>query len=99
MREAWGAYKTYLAERSDEKEKRLPGLMDYSADQLFFMGFGNLWCETKTIEALASQLTSDPHSPAPVRVKAVLSNMPQFHNAFKCKAGDNMVQENPCIVW
>jgi len=96
MREAWGAYKL---EQKDKEEKRLPGLENYSSDQLFFMSFGNMWCETKSLGALASQLQSDPHSPAPVRVKAVLSNMKEFQDAFQCKTGDKMVNENKCIVW
>ena len=96
MREAWGAYKL---EQKDKEEKRLPGLENYSSDQLYFMSFGNMWCETKSLGALASQLQSDPHSPAPVRVKAVLSNMKEFQDAFQCKNGDKMVNENKCIVW
>jgi len=96
MREAWGAYKL---EQKEKEEKRLPGLENYSSDQLFFMSFGNMWCETKSLGALASQLQSDPHSPAPVRVKAVLSNMKEFQDAFQCKNGDKMVNENKCIVW
>ena len=103
MREAWGAYKKFLAEpeQMNEKEKRLPGLTNYSGDQLFFMSFANMWCETKTIGALAGQLENDVHSPAPVRVKATVSNMEEFKTAFQCKTGDNMVKEkeDQCIVW
>ena len=96
MREAWGAYKL---EQKDREEKRLPGLENFTPDQLFFMSFGNMWCETKSLGALASQLQSDPHSPAPVRVKATLSNMKEFQEAFKCQKGSKMVNEDKCIVW
>ena len=99
VREAWGAYKKLLKKHADESQTRLPGLAKYSPDQLFFVSFGNVWCETKTLEALAGQLSADPHSPAPVRVKAVLSNMQEFQDAFKCKTGDKMVPEKRCIVW
>ena len=99
MREAWGAYKKLLEKNGNESQTRLPGLAKYSPDQLFFVSFGNVWCESKTLEALASQLSSDPHSPAPIRVKAVVSNMQEFQDAFKCEAGDQMVQEKKCIVW
>ena len=101
MREAWGALKKFQSEpeRLHQREKRLPGLMEYSSDQLFFMSFANMWCETKTISALAAQLKSDPHSPGPVRVKAVTSNMQEFQDAFKCKIGDKNVREKKCIVW
>ena len=96
MRESWGAYKM---EQEGNEEQRLPGLENYSSDQLFFISFGNMWCETKSLGALASQLQGDPHSPAPVRVKATLSNMDEFKEAFKCKTGDKMVNDNKCIVW
>ena len=80
IREAWGAYKKHLAKTGGNEQHRLPGLGNFSADQLFFMSYGNLWCESKTIEALAGQLISDAHSPAAVRVRAVLSNMQQFQD-------------------
>ena len=96
MRAAWGAFKL---EQKDKEEKRLPGLENYSSDQLFFMSFGNAWCEKKFSEALEIQLQSHPHSPAPVRVKAVLSNMKEFQEAFQCKNDDKMVNKNKCIVW
>ena len=101
MREAWGAFKKFQSEPEQlhQREKRLPGLMEYSSDQLFFMSFANMWCETKTISALAAQLKSDPHSPGSVRVKAVTSNMQEFQDAFKCKIGDKNVREKKCIVW
>ena len=89
-----------MYEKKDRKtEQRLPGLTEYSTDQLFFMSFANMWCETKSIAALAGQLQSDVHSPGPVRVKAVVSNMKQFQDAFKCKISDKMVKENKCTVW
>ena len=96
MREAWGAYQM---EQEGKEEQRLPGLDNYSSDQLFFISFGNMWCETKSLGALASQLQSDPHSPAPVRVKATLSNMVQFQEAFQCKDDARMVKKEKCIVW
>ena len=88
-----------LEKKDREKEQRLPGLTEYSTDQLFFMSFANMWCETKSIGALAGQLQGDVHSPGPVRVKAVVSNMQQFQDAFKCKTSDKMVKEDKCIVW
>jgi predicted metalloendopeptidase len=77
----------------------LPGLTQYDSDQLFFMSFGTLWCETKTLGALASQLTGDPHPPHVARVTSTLRNMPEFAEAFKCKKEDPMVAEKPCKIW
>ena len=40
-----------------------------------------------------------PHSPPRYRVNGPLSNLPQFQQAFQCKAGDKMVSQNRCTVW
>ena len=39
------------------------------------------------------QAQSDPHPISRFRVNGPLSNMPQFAEAFQCKAGDGMVRE------
>jgi putative endopeptidase len=38
------------------------------------------------------QVTVDPHAPARWRVIGPLSNLPEFAQAFGCKAGDVMVR-------
>ena len=50
--------------------------------------------ETKRLRA-----TVDPHSPEKYRTNGVVSNMPQFQEAFHCKAGTPMVNQNRCSVW
>jgi endothelin-converting enzyme/putative endopeptidase len=42
---------------------------------------------------------TDPHSPGKYRVNGVVTNMPDFQQAFHCKAGQPMVREHPCKVW
>ena len=72
MRESWRAYKTMLEKTGKKAEPSLPGLAQYSSDQLFFMSYAALWCEAQTFMALVSQLSSDPHPPHVVRVTQVL---------------------------
>jgi endothelin-converting enzyme/putative endopeptidase len=43
--------------------------------------------------------TVDPHSPEKYRANGVVSNMPEFRDAFHCKAGQPMVREKVCRVW
>ena len=42
---------------------------------------------------------TNPHSPDKYRINGVVTNMPEFRQAFQCKAGQPMVRENPCKVW
>jgi endothelin-converting enzyme len=44
---------------------------------------------------------TDTHSPGEFRVKGPLSNMPNFHNAFDVKEGDEMFinTENRADIW
>ena len=69
MRESFRAYKQQL---STNGEASLPGLSKYTSDQLYFMSYGRVWCETKTVSALVSQLMMDPHPPAQVLAKCYL---------------------------
>jgi endothelin-converting enzyme/putative endopeptidase len=42
---------------------------------------------------------TDPHSPEEYRVNGVVMNMPEFQQAFACKAGQPMVSKNRCSIW
>ena len=79
----------------------LPGLSQFSAEQLFFLSFGSMWCETKTFEALAMQLTGDVHPPHSVRISGAVKNSPEFAKAFKCKKADQMFlpEQKRCKIW
>jgi putative endopeptidase len=71
----------------------------FTPEQRFFLGFANVWCQNVT-EAAARQLAqTDPHSPGAFRVIGSVSNMPEFQQAFGCKAGQPMVRENACRAW
>ena len=77
-----------------------PGPIDgFSAEQRFFLGFANVWCQNRT-DALARMLvTVDPHSPSKDRVNGTISNMPEFREAYHCPATAPMVNQNACRVW
>jgi len=44
---------------------------------------------------------TDPHSPESYRINGVVVNMPEFAQAFGCKAGQPMVKpsEAICRIW
>ena len=71
----------------------------FTPEQRFFLGFANVWCQNVT-EAAARQLAqTDTHSAGEFRVIGSVSNMPEFQEAFGCKAGQPMVRENACRAW
>jgi putative endopeptidase len=71
----------------------------FTAEQRFFLGFGQIWCQNQTDEIARLLAQVDPHSPGRYRVDGVVSNMPEFQKAFGCKAGQPMVREDACHVW
>ena len=77
-----------------------PGPIDgFPPEQRLFLGFAQVWCQNETEESARLRATVDPHSPGRYRVNGVVANMPEFQQAFGCKAGDAMVRENACRVW
>jgi endothelin-converting enzyme/putative endopeptidase len=67
--------------------------------QRFFIAYGESWCGILTPEVERLLAQSNPHSPNEFRVNGVVSNMPEFREAFGCKKGQPMVRENSCHVW
>jgi putative endopeptidase len=71
----------------------------YTPEQRFFLGFAQIWCENSTPQSSRQLAMTDPHSPGRFRVNGTLQNMPEFQQAFSCKAGQPMVSSNACRVW
>ena len=70
-----------------------------TAKQRFFLGWANVWCQNRTDELARMLVAVDPHSPAKWRINGVVSNMPEFRDAYHCKADAPMVRQNACRVW
>jgi putative endopeptidase len=83
----------------DPTAKAAKQIDDYTPDQRFFLGFGRVWCEKRRPEMLRMQVNTDPHSPGKYRVDGTVQNMPEFEQAWGCKAGQPMVSANACRVW
>jgi predicted metalloendopeptidase len=80
--------------------KRLTKIDGFTPEQRFFLGWGQVWCSHMTPEAERYRAQTDPHSAGRYRVNGVISNMPEFQQAFGCKVGQPMVRgENACRVW
>src|ERR1700728_2557344 len=94
-----GLILAYIAWKEDTKAQNLQPIDDLTPDQRFFVGYGQSWCGQTRDETKRLRATVDPHSPEKYRTNGVVSNMPEFQEAFHCKAGAPMVNQNRCRVW
>ncbi|HZW80414.1 MAG TPA: M13 family metallopeptidase [Candidatus Deferrimicrobiaceae bacterium] len=94
-----GLILAYMAWKDDTKGQNLQPIDGLAPDQRFFVGYGQSWCGETRDETKRLRATVDPHSPEKYRTNGVVSNMPEFQEAFHCKAGSPMVNQNRCRVW
>ncbi len=94
-----GLLLAYNAWKQDTKNDKLEPIDDLTPEQRFFVGYGQSWCGQTRDETKRLRATVDPHSPEKYRTNGVVSNMPEFQEAFHCKAGQPMVNANRCRVW
>ena len=81
------------------ENKRVREIDGFTPAQRLFLGWSQVWCQNITEEAARLRAATDPHSPGEFRVNGVVSNMPEFREAFSCKTGQPMAPENMCRVW
>jgi putative endopeptidase len=93
MRLAYMALMSKLAGKEPEKRD------GFTAEQRFFLGWGQIWCENRTPEVARLRAQTDPHSPGRYRVNGVVSNMPEFQKAFACGTRSTEAKGPACRVW
>uniref|UniRef100_A0A672MBJ6 endothelin-converting enzyme 1 n=1 Tax=Sinocyclocheilus grahami TaxID=75366 RepID=A0A672MBJ6_SINGR len=96
LKAAYHAYRSWVQKNGEEK--RLPAV-NLTNDQLFFVGFAQVWCSVRTPESAHEGLMTDPHSPPKYRVIGTLSNSPDFTEHFQCPLGSPMNSGHRCVVW
>ena len=96
-----GEILAYIAWKAATKDKDLKPIDGLSPEQRFFIGYAQWDCTNERPEDLRLRAQVDPHSPAQYRINGVVVNMPEFAQAFGCKAGQPMVKptEKVCRVW
>ncbi|CAB1332367.1 unnamed protein product, partial [Coregonus sp. 'balchen'] len=92
---AYNAYQAWVQENGEEK--RLPAV-NLTNDQLFFVGFAQVWCSVRTPESTHKGFMTDPHSPSKYRVIGALSNSPAFAEHFQCPTGSQMNPGHRCTA-
>jgi putative endopeptidase len=97
-----GAKVAFLAyEKSLEGKPRPPDIDGFTPEQQFFIAWGQWRGDAIRIEEQRVMMQSDPHPTGKYRVVGPLSNLPQFQQAFSCKADSVMVRpaDKRCEVW
>ncbi|XP_017494190.1 PREDICTED: endothelin-converting enzyme 1-like [Rhagoletis zephyria] len=96
IKNSYAAYQAHLKKYKDAKV--LPNL-SYNSEQLFFVFYGNLWCENISAKRLRALIGGDGHSPNKYRTNVVLGNFEPFAKAFNCPLGSKMNPTSKCSVW
>jgi putative endopeptidase len=96
-----GEILAYVAWKDATKDQNLQTVDGLTPDQRFFIGFAQWDCANERPEDLRVRAATDPHSPPQYRINGVVVNLPEFSQAFSCKAGQLMSKpsEKVCRVW
>ena len=90
------AYKNVF--KSDGDKPILPGISEYTSDQMFFIQYAQIWCEVHNKEGFKKSL-NDNHSPGRFRANGVLVNTIQFAQTFNCPLNSTMNPIEKCVIW
>jgi predicted metalloendopeptidase len=92
---AYRAYKNSLG------GKTAPVIDGFTGEKRFFIGWSQVWRTKARDEALRQMIITGPHSPGEYRVQGILSNMPEFYQAYEVKPGDGMYRpaEQRVKIW
>jgi endothelin-converting enzyme/putative endopeptidase len=97
-----GAKIAYRAFKIAQRGKPAPPTIDgYTPDQQFFIAWGQFRGDGVRAEFARTMVQGDPHPIGKYRVIGPVSNLPEFQQAFACKADAPMVRPaaQRCEVW
>lgn len=97
---AYNAYREYIKDQGHE-ELRLPGLEQFTPNQIFWITYGYSWCMKQNDQNLVNQLLTNPHAPGSCRTNQVMQDIPSFGIDFGCRQGSPMYPQpdQRCKVW
>ncbi|XP_072567484.1 phosphate-regulating neutral endopeptidase PHEX isoform X2 [Paramormyrops kingsleyae] len=100
IRQAFRAYRRWVdTHRSGREEPLLPGV-GLTNNQLFFLSYAHVRCNSYRPEAARDQIQSGAHSPPKYRVVGSMSNYEEFRQAFSCPDMSAMNRgAESCRVW
>lgn len=72
------------------KGKTSPVIDGFTGEQRFFIGWAQVWARKYRDAEMRNRLLTDVHSPSEYRCNGIISNMPEFYQAFGVKEGDKL---------
>jgi len=95
-----GVLVAHDAYRASLKGAAAPSIDGFSADQRFYLAFGQAWRAKQREDAQRNQMTSDPHSPARFRIIGPLRNDDGWYEAFNITSGKFYLKpEDRTRIW
>ncbi|XP_056015492.1 endothelin-converting enzyme homolog isoform X2 [Ostrea edulis] len=97
---AWNGFKNWQKSQDCRTPEELPGL-PFSQDQMFFVGFGQLYCEYMSPEYIkwTTRRGQFRRLAGVFRSTGVVSNSDDFAEAFHCPRNSPMNPEAKCRIW
>ncbi|XP_066581455.1 neprilysin-11-like isoform X2 [Prorops nasuta] len=92
------ALKKFQSEQG-RKDVRLPNLLEFTTEQLYFMYYGHIYCSNIEPGEAFTQTMYDEHPVNSVRVIGSVSNSRAFAKAFKCGPNDPMNPYVKCSIF
>ena len=88
------AYDAWRERESASPAPYLPGLEEFTKEQLFFLAAGQVWCSSYNPNTLLNKINTDTHSPYFARILGSTTNSKGFKDAFGCKR-----RKPTCEMW
>lgn len=70
------AFLAWKGVEDSEPAQLLPGLQDFTKEQMFFMSYANFWCGKTRPETAVSLIYRDPHAPTRARILVCTCPLP-----------------------
>ncbi|XP_031349645.1 neprilysin-2-like isoform X2 [Photinus pyralis] len=94
---AYNAYQIWA--RQFGPDDSLPNYEKYTANQMFWISYGRLWCAKESSFYLSNIAPFADHSRYIFRVLGPLMNSDEFSRDFNCPSGSYMNPVKKCRIW
>ncbi|CAI5442901.1 unnamed protein product [Caenorhabditis angaria] len=93
------AFRIFKKLESNSTFQQLPGLENFTPEQLFFQRLGQVWCTKKMTNEKIRSFGKDVHSAPKFRTNGMMQNSKDFSRAFGCELGSPMNPKIKCQIF